>query len=117
MCGACGRPVVADPVFPDGRTTRGNLIAGQMIDRLCAAAAPGRVRVTGRPEGFTVTLVGRQPIHRATVGEVWTAVLAAVPVVVDVLRSVPEDIASHYADRPEHALLTAVVASGGSVAG
>ncbi|QYN17733.1 hypothetical protein [Amycolatopsis sp. DSM 110486] len=78
MCGACGRTVVADPVFPDGRSTRGNLIAGQVLDALCAAAG-NRVRVKGRPEGFTVALPGRRPVPCATVAEVWSAVFAAAP--------------------------------------
>jgi hypothetical protein len=68
--------VVADPVFPDGRTTRGNLIAGQIIDALCAAAH-NRIRVTGRTDGFTVSIPGRRPVPCPTVTDVWSAVLAA----------------------------------------
>lgn len=78
MCGACGRSVVTDPVFPDGRTTRGNLIAGQIIDALCAAAG-NQLRVAGRPDGFTVSMPGRQPVPCATVADVWSTVLAAAP--------------------------------------
>ncbi|MEW2508027.1 MULTISPECIES: hypothetical protein [unclassified Amycolatopsis] len=78
MCGACGRTVVPDPVFPAGRSTRGNLIAGQLLDALCAAAA-NRIRVAGHADGFTVTLPGRRPVSCATVADVWSAVLAAAP--------------------------------------
>jgi hypothetical protein len=116
MCGACGRTVVADPVFPGGRTTRGNLIAGQIIDRFCGAAAPGRVRVTGRTDGFVISAPGRRQTLCATVGAVWTAVLTAVPATLDVLESIPDDVTSHYADSPENALLTAVVESGRAAA-
>ena len=70
MCGACGRVVVADPVFPDGRTLRGNLIAAQLITALCA----GRIKVAGRPEGFVVSAPGRRQVLCATVAEVWDAI-------------------------------------------
>lgn len=70
MCGACGRVVVADPVFPGGRTLRGNLIAAQLVTALCA----GRITVAGRAEGFVVSAPGRGQVLCATVAEVWTAI-------------------------------------------
>lgn len=70
MCGACGRVVVADPVFPDGRTLRGNLIAAQLITALCA----NRVKVAGRQEGFAVSVPGRAQVLCATVAGVWAAI-------------------------------------------
>jgi hypothetical protein len=102
MCGACGQVVVADPVFPDGRTTRGNLIAAQIIEALCA----GRIKVAGRSEGFVVSAPGHRPVLCATVAEMWTAVRAAVPAAV---FDVPPEIADRYAG--EQALLDAIVAT------
>jgi hypothetical protein len=105
MCGACGRTVVADPVFPDGRSTRGNLIAGQILDALCAAAG-NRIRVTGGPAGFTASIAGR-PVRCATVAEVWTVVLAAAP---DTPSTPPPELEARY--RTERRLLRAIAASG-----
>ncbi|MGW4488336.1 hypothetical protein ACWEOE_31370 [Amycolatopsis sp. NPDC004368] len=103
MCGACGRTVVTDPVFPAGRSTRGNLIAGQMLDALCAGT---RIRVSGQPDGFAVTPPGRRPLSCATVAEVWAAVLAAAPGTVVMLTA---ELEARY--RAELPLLQAVVAA------
>lgn len=107
MCGACGQVVVADPVFPDGRTTRGNLIAAQLLDALCAPL-PGRIKVAGRPDGFLVSAPGRRQALCATVAQVWTAVLALAPDAAAVLDPVPPEILRRYAS--EHALRDAVLA-------
>lgn len=102
MCGACGQVVVADPVFPDGRTLRGNLIAAQLIEALCA----GRIKVAGRSEGFVVSAPGRRPVLCATVAEVWTAVRAAAP---SAVFDIPPEIADRYTG--ERALLDAIIAN------
>src|SRR5579875_3211376 len=109
MCGACGQVVVADPVFPGGRTTRGNLIAAQIIDALCAGL-PGRIKVTGRPDGFVVSAPGRRQSLCATVAEVWTAVRAAAP---SAVFDVPPEVAARYAG--EQALLDAIVTTARTV--
>lgn len=102
MCGACGRTVIADPVFPAGRTTRGNLIAGRILDALRAPWGNG-IRVTGRPDGITVTLPGRRPVPCATVADVRSAVLAAAPAT----ATTPTELAARY--RTETRLLRAIV--------
>jgi hypothetical protein len=102
MCGVCGQMVVADPVFPGGRTLRGNLIAAQLINQLCA----GRIKVAGRSEGFVVSAPGRRPVLCSTVADVWTAIRAAAPTAV---FDVPPEIAARYAG--EQALLDAIVAT------
>ena len=98
---------MADPVFPGGRTTRGNLLAGQIIDALCAAAH-NRIRVTGRPEGFTVSIPGRRPVTCATVADVWSAVFAASPATASVTFPTVQ-LEARY--RTESRLLRAVVAA------
>lgn len=112
MCGACGRTVVADPVFPGGRTVRGNLIAGQIMDQLCSSL-PGRVKVAGQPDGFLVAATGRPQALCATVAQAWAAVHAAAPTAVAGLDldRIPAEIEARYRADPEHALLRAVVAS------
>lgn len=111
MCGACGRQVAADPVFPEGRTLRGNLIAAQMINQLCSSVTP-RVKVGGHADGFVVALPGRRQELCATVGEAWAAVFAAAPARAVVLESLPDEQGGRFGGRPEHRLLQAVIAAG-----
>ncbi|MFI5614451.1 hypothetical protein [Amycolatopsis sp. NPDC051903] len=111
MCGACGRTVATDPVFPDGRTTRGNLIAGQILDALCAAAR-NRIRVAGRPDGFAVSLPGRQPVPCATVADVWSAILATAPATATTPTA---ELEARY--RTESRLVRAIVAAANAVRG
>jgi hypothetical protein len=111
MCGACGRPVAADPVFPEGRTTRGNLIAAQMIAALCLPLA-GRVKVAGLADGFAITAPARPQAQCPTVGEAWAALLAAAPDAVAVLDNVPDGLQARYRDPIEQRLLEAVIAAG-----
>jgi hypothetical protein len=111
MCGACGRPVAADPVFPEGRTTRGNLIAAQMIAALCPPLA-GRVKVVGLADGFVVSAPGRPQALCATVGEAWAALFTAAPAAVAVLDDVSDGLAARYRDPIEYRRLEAVIAAG-----
>ena len=78
MCGACGHPVVNDPVFPQGRTLRDTLVAAQLLSQLISAHA-GSIRVLGLAGGFAVSTPGRQQVLCATVAEVWTTVAAVAP--------------------------------------
>ncbi|MCH6472393.1 hypothetical protein [Sinomonas terrae] len=110
MCGVCGRAVVADPVFPEGRTTRGNLIAAQMIAGLCPPLA-GRVKVAGLAAGFAVTASGGRQALCATVGEAWAAVFAAAPAALG-LEDVPKELEARYPAVAERLLLQAVIAAG-----
>jgi hypothetical protein len=114
MCGACGRTVSADPVFPGGRTTRGNLLAGQMIDRLCAVRT-GWVRVAGSTEGFVVSAPGRRQAGCPTVADAWRAVLTAAPTASGTLHAVPDELHARY--RGEHALWSRVLMACGLVSG
>ena len=118
MCGACGRHVAADPVFPEGRTLRGNLIAAQMINELCSSVTP-RVKVGGHADGFVVSQPGRRQELCSTVGEAWAAVFAAAParaVVLDGLpdeqEGLPDEQEGRHGGRAEHRLLQAVIAAG-----
>ena len=111
MCGACGRTVTADPVFPAGRTTRGNLIAARMIGELCASAA-GRATVVGQADRFIVSAPGRQQTLCATVGEAWDAVFSLAPSSALLLDAVPEELEEKYRGSGAQQLLGAVVAAG-----
>src|SRR5690349_3444425 len=111
MCGACGRPLAADPAFPDGRTTRGNLIAAQIINQLCSSLT-GRVKVAGLPDGFVVSAPGRGQALCATVSEAWAAVFAAAPASVAVLETTPDGLEARYSGGIEHRMLEAVIAMG-----
>lgn len=115
MCGACGRPVTADPVFPDGRTTRGNLIAAQIINQLCPSA-PARVKVVGHAEGFLVSAPGRPQELCWTVAEAWAAVLAADPAAGLGLERAPDELRPRYCGTGDHPLLEAVTAAGQAAA-
>jgi hypothetical protein len=102
--------VVADPVFPGGRTVRANLIAGQIIDQLCSSL-PGRVKIAGHPDGFLVSAPGRGQALCATVAEAWAAVHAAAPTAALILHQDLAVLEARYRASPEHALLHAVVAT------
>lgn len=113
MCGACGRPVAEDPVFPDGRTTRGNLIAAQMIAELCPSLT-GRVKVMARPDGFVVSAPGGQQTVCATVGAVWAVLHSLAQDAGALLEPALAGLEERYRRAGEHRLLEAVAASGRS---
>jgi hypothetical protein len=111
MCGACGRGVADDPVFPDGRTTRGNLIAAQMIVELCPSPA-GRVKVRATAEGFVLSVPGGRQIVCTTVDAVWATLHTQAPVSGALLESAFDGLEERYRRAGEHRLLAAVAASG-----
>ncbi|GAB4098583.1 hypothetical protein GCM10028789_07450 [Sinomonas halotolerans] len=107
MCGACGRAVAADPVFPSGRTTRGSLVVAGILQGLCPQ--PGTVRITAHASGWSVRSAGGRHRVCATVTEIWDELLAVFPALPEALDAASGGLAQRYDDPGDRALLERVL--------
>lgn len=78
MCGACGRPVVADPLLGPNRTMRQHLIVAQTINSVCRTW-PGAPKVVATSGGWLVSGQTGATMAIATVAGLWSAVYLSMP--------------------------------------